>query len=180
MLCCGRDGLINVVIVTKDGPILKNVIDCTPQILSEGVKDMAYIAGLITTAINEIGTDNVRYLHSSTLHCLLTCVSLLQVVQVLTDGGNRGVWELVAANFPTIVVGWCATHVLDLLLENIGKMKWFQQVFAFDKSIGCDLSNDRATSECIKHSQSLKGDSEWGEVRVCWHANCTLAVRLLR
>mmetsp|Transcript_60632 Transcript_60632/g.161898 ORF Transcript_60632/g.161898 Transcript_60632/m.161898 type:complete len:225 (-) Transcript_60632:30-704(-) len=49
------------------------------------------------------------------------------VVQVIMDGdgANRAAWPMIEAEYPHIVCSWCAAHVLDLLLADIGKLDIF-------------------------------------------------------
>mmetsp|Transcript_60633 Transcript_60633/g.161902 ORF Transcript_60633/g.161902 Transcript_60633/m.161902 type:complete len:175 (-) Transcript_60633:30-554(-) len=51
----------------------------------------------------------------------------VNVVQVIMDGdgANRAAWPMIEAEYPHIVCSWCAAHVLDLLLADIGKLDIF-------------------------------------------------------
>jgi len=52
------------------------------------------------------------------------------VVQVITDNASncRRMGELVMEEFPNIVWTPCASHCLDLLMEDIGKLPWIHSV----------------------------------------------------
>ena len=52
------------------------------------------------------------------------------MVQVVTDNASncRRMGRLLEAEFPTIVWTPCASHCLDLLMEDVGKLKWVKEV----------------------------------------------------
>lgn len=52
------------------------------------------------------------------------------MVQVVTDNASNccRMGRLLEAEFPTIVWTPCASHCLDLLMEDIGKLKWVKTV----------------------------------------------------
>jgi len=45
------------------------------------------------------------------------------VTGVFQDNATRGSWELIERKHPWIVAGACQPHVLDLLLEDVGKLR---------------------------------------------------------
>ena len=85
---------------------------------------------------------------------------------VLTDGGNQSVWELVEKEFPSIVVGWCAAHVLDLLMEDIGKMPWFEKLFVQAKVVVKFIRGHQVPDALLKQKSSklllLPGETRFG------------------
>ena len=52
------------------------------------------------------------------------------VVMVITDNACRGSWPIIEAACPWVVCGACHPHVCDLLLEDIGKLPFFKEVFS--------------------------------------------------
>ena len=59
------------------------------------------------------------------------------MVQVVTDNASncRRMGRLLKEEFPTIVWTPCASHCLDLLMEDVGKLKWVKKVVRQAKSI---------------------------------------------
>lgn len=74
--------------------------------------DAEFIYGHIAQAIEEVGKENV--------------------VQVVTDNASncKKMGEMVEANYPNIVWTPCASHCLDLLIEDIGKLTWIKPIVA--------------------------------------------------
>ena len=52
------------------------------------------------------------------------------VVCVLMDNATRGAWPLIETACPWVVCGPCGPHVVDLLMEDIGKLPFFKQLFS--------------------------------------------------
>ena len=52
------------------------------------------------------------------------------MVQVVTDNASncRRMGRMLEAEFPTIVWTPCASHCLDLFMEDIGKLKWVKRL----------------------------------------------------
>ena len=48
--------------------------------------------------------------------------------KVLQDNATRSSWPVIEAQLPWVLAGPCMTHVLDLELEDIGKMAWVKDV----------------------------------------------------
>ena len=48
-------------------------------------------------------------------------------VRACTDGASvmRGAWEIIIKKYPHIVCCWCGAHVINLLMEDIGKLEFF-------------------------------------------------------
>ena len=57
-------------------------------------------------------------------------VSPLNVVQVIIDNASNchHMGRLLEAEFPSIVWTPCASHCLDLLMEDIGKLRWVKRL----------------------------------------------------
>jgi hypothetical protein len=80
-----------------------------------GRKNAAYLAEQISIVIRDVGADNI--------------------VQVIMDGANKACWPIINAEFPHIICAWCTAHVMDLLLEDIGKMEFFNAISAQGKAV---------------------------------------------
>ena len=52
------------------------------------------------------------------------------MVQVITDNASncRRMGRLLEEEFPTIVWTPCASHCLDLFMEDVGKLKWVKRI----------------------------------------------------
>jgi len=74
------------------------------------VKDAHLIFSLLADVVEEVGVTNV--------------------VQVITDNAANYVaaGRLLCAKYPTIFWTPCAAHYIDLMLEDIGKLEWVQDV----------------------------------------------------
>lgn len=48
--------------------------------------------------------------------------------KVLQDNATRSSWKLIEESLPWVDAGPCMTHVLDLELEDIGKLAWVKEV----------------------------------------------------
>ncbi|CAI5462001.1 unnamed protein product [Closterium sp. Yama58-4] len=95
----------NIFLVNDSGAIFKNCIDCRMESKTGG-----YVAGIIKPVVEEVGPQNV--------------------VAFCTDGGSNyaaACKELISA-WPHIEYVPCATHVLDLLQEDVGKINWAKKV----------------------------------------------------
>jgi len=64
-------------------------------------------------------------------------VGVANVVQVITDNAANYVaaGRLLCAKYPTIFWTPCAAHCIDLMLEDIGKLEWVQDVVQECKQI---------------------------------------------
>ena len=69
-------------------------------------------------------------------HAILE-VGIENVVQVITDNASncRRMGHLLEAEFPTIMWTPCASHCLDLLMEDVGKLRWVKRVVRLATSI---------------------------------------------
>jgi Protein of unknown function (DUF 659) len=63
--------------------------------------------------------------------------------QVCTDSASncRSAGQLVEARFPHVTWSPCGAHVLDLLLEDIGKLAWVHPVIADARKIVTFIRN---------------------------------------
>ncbi|CAI5995538.1 unnamed protein product [Closterium sp. NIES-64] len=97
---CGRPQA-NVLLVNDSGAVFEQAVDCNMESKTGG-----YIASLLRPVIDKVGPKNV--------------------VAVCTDGGSNyaSVAKKIASTWPHIEHVPCATHVLDLMMEDMGKMGW--------------------------------------------------------
>ena len=51
------------------------------------------------------------------------------------DGANRASWALIIAKYWYIICSWCAAYVIDLFLEDIGKMAFFKEIWDQGKAV---------------------------------------------
>lgn len=99
--------MINVLVSSCAGTTLVRVVDASaPGLRITG----EWIYGHIRQAIEEIGSQHV--------------------VQVITDNGSNcaKMGEFVERDYPSIVWTPCASHSLDLMMEDIAKLEWVEPV----------------------------------------------------
>ncbi|CAI5966552.1 unnamed protein product [Closterium sp. NIES-65] len=97
---CGRPQA-NVLLVNDSDAVFEQAVDCNMESKTGG-----YIASLLRPVIDKVGPENV--------------------VAVCTDGGSNyaSAAKKIASTWPHIEHVPCATHVLDLMMEDVGKMGW--------------------------------------------------------
>ncbi|CAI5938201.1 unnamed protein product [Closterium sp. NIES-64] len=96
---------MNILLLNDAGAVFVKAVDCKMEL-----KSGAFVAGILRPIIKKIGPENVAVL------CM--------------DGGSNyaSACKLLQAEWPHIEHVPCATHVLDLLMEDIGKMEWARDV----------------------------------------------------
>ena len=101
--------LVNVLVSSCYGTMFLKSIDCSHANTTPTV-DSSWLAERISEAIREVGKENV--------------------VQVISDNASSCVrmGSLLESEFPNIVWTPCATHSLDLLLEDIGQLPWMKSI----------------------------------------------------
>lgn len=104
--------LINFLVNSPQGTIFLGSVDASSQ-----CHDAQMLADLLETKIEEIGPSNV--------------------VQVITDNGAnyKAAGRLLEQRLPTLFWTPCAAHCLDLMLEDVGKMKEFKPTIARARSL---------------------------------------------
>lgn len=113
ILCDGwsdvrRRQVYNIMVSSCKGTMFLRAIDASmPGTVITG----AFIWSHIRSAIMEIGADNV--------------------VQVITDNGSNCVsmGRMLMDEFPKIAWTPCASHSLDLMIEDIGRVTWIHKLF---------------------------------------------------
>jgi hypothetical protein len=105
-------GVMNLVVHNAYGVCFLNSVDC-----SSVKKDGQYIFDLVDKCIEEIGEKNV--------------------VQVVTDNAspNWAAAALLKAKRPSIFWTGCAAHTIDLMLEDIGKIKKVDETIVKARSL---------------------------------------------
>lgn len=104
--------IINLVVACPKGTMFLKSLDA-----SANVKDAHLIFSLFTDVVEEVGVANV--------------------VQVVTDNETNyvAVGRLLCAKYATIFWTPCAAHCIGLILEDIGKLEWVQDVLQECKQI---------------------------------------------
>jgi len=97
--------IINFVVACPQGTMFLKSVDA-----SSHVKNADLICSLLAEVVEEVGVENV--------------------VQVITDNAANYVLagKLLCNKYPTIFWTPCAAHCIDLMLEDIGKLEWVQNV----------------------------------------------------
>ncbi|CAI5528050.1 unnamed protein product [Closterium sp. Naga37s-1] len=95
----------NVLLINDSGAVFTEAVDTQMEVKTGG-----YIAGMLRPIIQKVGAENV--------------------VALCMDGGSNyaAACRELMVEFPHLEQVPCATHVLDLLMEDIGKMNWARVV----------------------------------------------------
>ncbi|CAI5471803.1 unnamed protein product [Closterium sp. Yama58-4] len=101
---CGRPQA-NVMLINDSGAVFVETIDCNMESKTGG-----YIASILRPIIEKVGPENV--------------------VALCMDGGSNygAACKELMAEWPHIEYVPCATHVLDLLMEDVGKITWAKEI----------------------------------------------------
>jgi len=104
--------LINFLVSCPKGTMFLKSVDASDQ-----VKSAQLICEMMEEVVQEVGEENV--------------------VQIVTDNAANymAAGRLFEHRHPTIFWSSCAAHCIDLMLEDIGKLDWIQQVVDKAKSI---------------------------------------------
>ncbi len=109
-----RRPITNFMLVTRESAVFKSV-GSSDHMAEGGLKNATYLAEQIISVIREVGAENT--------------------VQLIMDGANKACWPIINAEFQHIICAWCTAHVMDLLLEDIGKMEFFKEIWAQGKAV---------------------------------------------
>ncbi|KAM0882561.1 hypothetical protein ACQ4PT_032185 [Festuca glaucescens] len=153
--------LINFLVNSPEGTYFLESVDASSE-----CQDARMIADLLEKRIEDVGKENV--------------------VQVVTDNGAnyKAAGKLLMERIPTLYWSPCACHCLDLMLEDIGKLKEFKKPIARGRRVttfiyrhgrilslmrkatgGMDLARSTATrfatsflslKSLVKHKQALR------------------------
>jgi hypothetical protein len=104
--------LINVLVNSPEGTYFLKSVDASSE-----QHDATMLADLLQKRIEAIGKD--------------------KVVQIVTDNGAnyKAAGKLLMERIPTLFWSPCAAHCLDLMLEDIGKLKEFRKPIAQAKRV---------------------------------------------
>ncbi|CAI5525491.1 unnamed protein product [Closterium sp. Naga37s-1] len=96
---------MNIICINDSGAVFQEAVDCKAE-----TKTGAFIVSILQPIIEKIGPQHV--------------------VAFCTDGGSNYVsaGKKLQKIYPHLEIVPCATHVLDLLMEDIGGMDWAQDV----------------------------------------------------
>ena len=104
--------LVNAMLVTPAGELFLGAVDTTGK-----EKTAEYMASIMVKFIKQVGPENV--------------------VQVCTDNASvmLNAMRLVQEEYPHIFIQGCATHAMDLLMEDMGKAPWVKEVLDKAKNL---------------------------------------------
>ncbi|CAI6001455.1 unnamed protein product [Closterium sp. NIES-65] len=96
---------MNIICINAEGAVFQEAVDCKAE-----TKTGAFIVSVLQPIIEKVGPEHV--------------------VAICTDGGSNYVsaGKQLQKKYPHIEIVPCASHVLDLLLEDFGSMDWAQEV----------------------------------------------------
>ena len=88
-------------------------------------------------SINASGEVHVAYFLADLLEERIEQIGKDKVVQVVTDNGAnyKAAGKLLMDRIPTLFWSRCATHCLDLMLEDIGNLKEFKKTITRGKRV---------------------------------------------
>ncbi len=117
---------MNIVVMTNNGTYFQDAID-TAECETPHGKDAAFVVSIIIKAIEDIDPKHV--------------------VSIVTDGASimKAAWDSVTEKFPHIVCQWCASHLPDLLMEDIGKIPAFSEDILLVKDVIKFINNHKWT-----------------------------------
>lgn len=155
-----------------------------------GPKGSIYIRSANVTGMTKDAELMAKHINE-----LILEVGAADVVQVLTDNAAVMVAarSMLQEEYPHIIFGGCAAHVLDLLLEDIGKESWCKAIFAEARELVkfitshemCMAAYERAAKRLGVESPELLGEQgaplklkKFGETR--FGTMVILADRLLK
>ncbi|CAI5458566.1 unnamed protein product [Closterium sp. Yama58-4] len=124
----------NVILVNDSGAVFFDCIDCNMERKMGG-----YVAGILRPVVEEVGPENV--------------------VEFCMNGGSNyavAVKHLIR-EWPHIQDVPCATHVLDLLVEDVGKMPWANPVVDKGGEITSFVRNHHWTRRYMRTPELVEG-----------------------
>ncbi|CAI5498656.1 unnamed protein product [Closterium sp. Naga37s-1] len=124
----------NVFLVNNAGAVLRVCVDCNME-----KKIGGYIAGLLKPVVEEVGAENI--------------------VAFCTDGGSNYAvaCQILVAEWPHIQIVPCATHVLDLLMEDVGKLGWAKGVVDRAGEMSSFVRNHHWTRGYLRTPELVEG-----------------------
>ncbi|CAI5976319.1 unnamed protein product [Closterium sp. NIES-64] len=130
---CGRPQA-NVMLVNDSGAVFVEAIDCNMESKTGG-----YIASLLRPIIEKVGPENV--------------------VALCMDGGSNygAACKELMADWPHIEYVPCATHMLDLLMEDVGKITWCKDIVDLCGDMITYVRNHHFTRNYLRSKKVKKG-----------------------
>ncbi|CAI5930946.1 unnamed protein product [Closterium sp. NIES-65] len=130
---CGRPQA-NVLLVNDAGAVLKECVDCNMEKKTGG-----YIAGILKPVVEEVGPENV--------------------VAFCMDGGSNyaSACRKLIKMWPHIQQVPCATHVMDLMMEDVGKMGWAKKVVDHGGEMSSFTRNHHWTRGYLRDRKLVEG-----------------------
>ncbi|CAI5986486.1 unnamed protein product [Closterium sp. NIES-64] len=130
---CGRPQA-NVLLVNDAGGVLKECVDCNMEKKTGG-----YIAGILKLVVEEVGPDNV-------------------VAFCMDRGSNyASACRKLIKMWPHIQQVPCATHVMDLMMEDVGKMGWAKKVVDHGGEMSSFTRNHHWTCGYLRDRKLVEG-----------------------
>ncbi|CAI5492413.1 unnamed protein product [Closterium sp. Naga37s-1] len=124
----------NVFLVNDAGAVLHVCVDCNMEKKTGG-----YIAGLLKPVEEEVGAENI-------------------VAFCMDGGSNYAVaCQTLVAEWPHIQIVPCATHVLDLLMEDVGKPGWAKGVVDRAGEMSSFVRNHHWTRGYLRTPELVEG-----------------------
>ncbi|CAI5948091.1 unnamed protein product [Closterium sp. NIES-64] len=124
----------NVLLVNDSGAVFTDCIDCNMERKTGG-----YVARILRPVVEEVGPENV--------------------VAFCMDGGSNyavAVKQLMR-EWPNIQDVPCATHALDLVMEDVGKMGWAKPVVDKGGEISSFVRNHHWTRGYLREPELVEG-----------------------
>ncbi|CAI5459384.1 unnamed protein product [Closterium sp. Yama58-4] len=124
----------NILLVNDSAAVFYDCVDCNMEKKTGG-----YVAGILRPVVEEVGPENV--------------------VAFCMDGGSNyavAVKRLIQ-EWPHIQDVPCATHVMDLLLEDVGKMGWAKSVVDKGGEITSFVRNHHWTRGYLRTPELVEG-----------------------
>ncbi|CAI7730298.1 unnamed protein product [Closterium sp. NIES-53] len=124
----------NVFLVNDASAVLHVCVDCNMEKKTGG-----YIAGLLKPVVEEVGAENI-------------------VAFCMDGGSNYAVaCQTLVAEWPHIQIVPCATHVLDLLMEGVGKLGWAKGVVDRAGEMSSFVRNHYWTRGYLRNPELVEG-----------------------
>ena len=130
---CQGQPLLNLIVQTSQGPVFLFTKDSSMEI-----KSAEYIASVLKEALEQVGSENIN--------------------MVVTDSAAncKAAGSMLEEKFPHLTWAPCAAHVLDLLMEDIGRMDKVKSQIALGKEVTYFILNHQIPHAIFKKNSSLR------------------------
>lgn len=143
--------MVNLLLVIPAGATFLHSIDTSGM-----TKDAQYIAEAVLSGIDKVGNENV--------------------LQVITDNAAncKGGWPIIKAKYKHIICSPCAAHTLDLLLEDWGKILWFECTLSDSNKVVVFITGHEGARALLRQHSPDKsllkpGDTRFGTNSIIIH-----------